>query len=458
MPGGKEQNEKRAVVVYQLISNSRSMQNVWAYSRHKVWAAGNLIRGRLHHYGPARKFRKFEAGVNPLTWQRHDELLEWAEAQSSSAISKETDNICLSSPEPIVRQGRELLQSLLRRFENRCQNFEQLRILMHVPPPTVSSAHSSLGANFIQSFRFLGIAAQELGWYDDTRRTLEEFKPTVLLTVDHAGYLSQIDWEAIRDYRKREILRVGLNAALREYGNTRLAGRLEWAKRHEIDFYYSFKSPQYVKERYSEILERGYSIFHLEFGANPLIYYPVPGIRRELNYVFLGSTNPDKWERYYAYFGPILKSYPGYIDGPWWQSISRFGSTETHRYLCARAKVALNLHIPNQIDWPSELNERTYNLAACGVPQLIDEPKLLSSRFSGDSFFVARTPEDYQALFERILSDPQQGERRALQAQREVFAEHTVFHRAESFVEQLARAELFDGVENSSPETLAAVQ
>jgi hypothetical protein len=419
--------------------------------RNKLRAAKNLA----FIHGPGRRFRKFERSIHPQTWARHDELLSWAEAQAASV--NPTDRGCLATQEPIVSQGRELFQGLRGRFENRYQEFQQLRILIHVPPATVSSAHYSLGSNFAQSFRFLGIATRELGWHEDTRNTLEEFRPTVLLTIDHAGYLSQIDWEAIRDYRRHQILRVGLNAALQEYGNTRLAERLEWASRNEIDFYYTFKSRGYVEKRYHEILDRGYSIFYLEFGANPLVYYPVPGIKRDLNYVFLGSTNPDKWSRYYSYFGPILKNYPGYIDGPWWQSISRFGSSDTHRYLCARAKVALNLHIPNQITWPSELNERTYNLAACGVPQLIDEPKLLSARFRADSFFVGSTPEEYEVWFEKILNDPDEGERRALQAQKEVFAQHTVFHRTENFVEQLARAELFERPQNLLPKRLAAV-
>jgi hypothetical protein len=264
----------------------------------------------------------------------------------------------------------------------------------------------------------------------------------VLLTVDHAGYLSQIDWDAVREYRDSEQLRVGLQAWLEEYGNTPLAQRLEWAKHNAIDFYYSHKSAQYVAERYGEIRANGYAIFQLEFGANPLVYYPVAGINRDLNFIFLGSTNPDKWERYYSYFGPILRDYSGYIDGPWWQSISRFGTADTHRYLCAKARVALNLHIPNQINWPSELNERTYNLAACGVPQLIDSPKLLAERFQPDSFFVADTPSQYETTFSAIIDDPSEAERRALQGQREVFAGHTIFHRVMDFVNALEKAEL----------------
>jgi len=415
-----------------------------AWMRNKLRAAKNLA----FIHGPARRFRRFEASFHPETWARHEELLAWAEERVGFENLRDP-NAAGSSEDAIVRQGFELKRQLLPRFEKLFKDDEQIRILLHVPPATVSSAHASLGANFIQAFRFLGIAAKPLSWHEDTRGVLREFRPTVLLTVDHAGYLSQIDWEAVREYRRNEQLLIGFNAALQEYGNTPLSQRLDWARRHEIDFYYSHKNPQYVEQRYGEIFERGYSIFYLEFGANPLVYYAFPSLDRDLNYVFLGSTNPDKWSRYYAYFGRILRKHSGYIDGPWWQSISRFGDAHTHRYLCARAKVALNLHIPNQIKWPSELNERTYNLAACGVPQLVDEPKLLASKFSADCFFVAPTPEAYRENFERILNDPTEAQRRALKAQREVLTKHTIFHGAESFVSQLVQSSLFRKLNNS---------
>jgi hypothetical protein len=421
--------------------------------REVLWMSNKwrAVKNLAFIHGPARRFKRFEASFHPETWARHDELLAWAEEQAALAGADTA-----VSEEPIVRQGRDLLRDLRRDFENRYGDLEQLRILIHVPPPTVSSAHSSLGTNLTQSFRFLGIAARELGWYDDTRKILQEFRPTVFLTIDHAGYLSQIDWETVRDYRRSDQLIIGLYAALQEYGNTPLSQRLDWARQHEIDFYYSHKNPRYVEERYGEILERGYSIFYLEFGANPLVYYAVPSLNRDLNYVFLGSTNPDKWSRYYAYFGQILQKYSGYIDGPWWQSISRFGDANTHRYLCARAKVALNLHIPNQIKWPSELNERTYNLAACGVPQLVDEPKLLASKFSPDCFFVAPTAEAYRENFERILNDPTEAQRRALKAQTEVLSKHTIFHGADRFLTQLIGSALFSKLGNYQSSSLGA--
>ena len=399
-----------------------------------------VARNLAHYYGPARRFRKFEASVNPKTWARHDELLEWAESKTAAKELNEAIHLYEESNDPIVRQGFELKQKITQQFKNHCSDHRNLRILIHVPPAEISSAYSSLCANFVQSFQFLGIAAQELGWFDSTSEALEQFRPTILLTTDHEGYLSQIDWKAVGDYRKASPLRIGLNASLEEYGNTPIKQRLQWARQHDVDFYYSFKTQHYVRSRYQEILESGYEVFTIELGANPLLYYPVPGISRDLNYVFLGSSNPDKWPRYYAYFGSLWKKYPGYIDGPWWSLISRFGKAETHRYICARAKVALNLHIQNQIDWAGELNERAYNLAACGVPQLIDAPQLLLERFQPDSFFVARTPAEYELLLIKALSDPAEAQRRALQAQQEVFARHTIFHRAEQFIIELSKS------------------
>lgn len=416
------------------------MGKVLNWLRHQRMVARNLI----HHYGPARKFKRFEASLHPQTWARHEELLAWAEARVAEQAIHEAPRCYEASSDPIVCQGFELRQKVVQQYRNRCSDYQHLRILVHVPPANVSSAYASLCANFVQSFRFLGIEARELRWFDSTSEMLERFQPTVLLTTDHESYLSRIDWQTVQDYRKVKLLRIGLNASLQEYGNTPLKQRLDWAQQHEVDFYYSFKTQPYVRRRYQAILEKGYEIFTIEFGANPLLYYPVPGLERDLNYVFLGSTNPDKQPRYYAYLGHFWKTYPGYIDGPWWSLIPRFGDAETHRYICARAKVALNLHIQNQIDWAGELNERTYNLAACGVPQLIDAPKLLFARFQPDSFFVARTPGEYELLFTKILRDPEEAQRRALQAQQEVFARHTVFHRAEQFINELSASRCFE--------------
>ena len=109
------------------------------------------------------------------------------------------------------------------------------------------------------------------------------------------------------------------------------------------------------------------------------------------------------------------------------------------RYLYARAKVGLNLHLEEQLDWANELNERTYILAACGVPQLLDDPALLPSRFDKNGLFIADSPAEYTELFEYILNHPDKAKQKTLLAQREVFEKHTWFHRAEKLVSDLSK-------------------
>ena len=133
-----------------------------------------------------------------------------------------------------------------------------------------------------------------------------------------------------------------------------------------------------------------------------------------------------------------MKNYPGFLDGPGWKQVKSFSfKRERDRYIYARAKVGLNIHLPEQINWACELNERTYQLAACGVPQLIDHPMLLNKIFGHASFFIADSAKEYEEIFNALMSNPQMGVDKALCAQREVFAAHTTLHRAKSLIDQL---------------------
>jgi len=154
--------------------------------------------------------------------------------------------------------------------------------------------------------------------------------------------------------------------------------------------------------------------------------------------VFLASSNAEKWPRYFEYFDPLLREFPGLILGPGWSRSTTSWLPDHHqKYLYARAKIGLNLHLPFQIAEPTELNERAYNLAACGVPQLMDRPALLSTRLGMTAVFAAATPSEYAELFRYILTQPQEALDRAMLAMEEVFTHHTVAHRADALIEFL---------------------
>ena len=391
---------------------------------------------------PMWAFRLFEKRIHPETARLNGEVTRWSDRCLERKSEMEGRECYQGSSSALVKQGFELIESVKMEFAGKYTNLNPLRILVHLPAWRVSPGVHSAFNNFVIASTFMGIEARFLGWDENVERWLEDFKPNVLMTCDYRLFLERINWEEVLRYRRKNTLKIGLSAELEEDGNTALSGRLRWAKEHHVDFYHTFRCQDYITERtdYKEFFDEGYDIFSLEFGANPLLHYPIPNIKRDLNFAFLASRNPAKIPRYFSFLGKILQAYPGFVDGPGWGfSNSDHFWCDRDRYIYARSKVGINLHIENQIQWASELNERTYILAACGIPQLVDHPKLLDSRFGPDSFFVAENPEEYYCLFEEILLNGEEAERRALKAQQITLEKHTVFHRTEEFILKLMK-------------------
>lgn len=387
-----------------------------------------------------RRFFRFERQINLKTWQRHDQIHKWAEKCVGNNIRFLEESFSLQTSDPVVLKGHRLNKKARAHFYNKLSHYKELKILIHIPPFHISPGYFSLFKNLQQALNFLGIKTELLSWDDPVETVFDKFKPSVFLSSDHPWSLDKINWDFILKFKTSNYLKVGLDASLEEYGNSPIKERLSWAKENGIDFYYSFKTPEYIKSRkeYKPFFEEGFKIISVEFGANILQYYPIPGIERDLNFVFLASSNIDKRARYLQYLPEIFKSHPGYIDGPGWCMIKKNSLNQNiERFIYARAKVGLNLHINNQIEWASELNERTYMLAACGVPQLVDKARLLPLRFRKESMFIADSHREYKELFYYILNNRDISEKAALSALDDVYGKHTNFHRAENFVQEL---------------------
>lgn len=385
-----------------------------------------------------RSFEKhqFNYLFNKTTLQEHDQVLALAEAALLNQSAHENIETCLASPDSLVQQGTRLKIELEAQFKDSLSGVSSERILIQIPDAHFSPAGYSLFSNLMESLNYIGVPARALGWEEDVQIALDEFQPTVLLSSDSHDYLRRIDWRAIGKYKTHQLLRVGLSAALEEYESTPLLPRLAWAKQHQIDFFYSYRDKDYVQTRkeYQPFFDAGFQILYIPFGANTMHYFPVAGFERDLNYVLMASRKRE----HIAYLKNIARQYSGFIDGPGWKQVKHFQFNRSRdRYIYARAKVGLNIHLPEQIDWACELNERTYQLAACGVPQLIDHPMLLNKIFGNQSFFIAENPAHYDELFNELIRNPFMGAQKALYAQREVFTAHTTFHRAKSLINQL---------------------
>lgn len=397
----------------------------------------NKFLNLFTRYLNAIKFRIFESKINDKTWENHNRILSWAETCANQP-DEELQNQIQTSGDLIVQKGDELRQKVFAEFKDKHRD-ENVRIMIHLPSKESSPGGYSLFSNMAESFKFIGIETELLFVGEDIKEKLKQFQPTIFLSSDHKSYISKIDWNVLNAYKKSHNLQVGLTASIAEYGNTPLKKRLNWAKTFGIDFYYSFRAPEYFNTRaeYKPFFDFGYKILSIEFGANPLLYFPLPNIHKDLDYLFLASSNSEKQKRYIEWLSKILVSYTGFISGSGWHKANIWPSMNANNFLFSRAKIGINIHIDNQINFASELNERTYILAACGVPQLVDNAKLLEHRFRSDAMFIASNPLEYGELFEYMLNSPDECQKRALIALEEVYTKHTTFHRADGFLQQL---------------------
>lgn len=409
-------------------------------NEYKIRFIKHIIKKIIRKPDPEWPFYNFEYHIHPDTLSRHREILLWAERSLENKERFENIKKYEQSSDPIVQQGYKLKQKVEREFYNKCTDCSNIRLLIQVPEQSISPGGYSFLLNFAESFKFIGIPTYCLGWEENTQNVLDKFKPTLLLVIDHAKFLEKIDWDSIVNYRKDNNLYIGLLAQLEEYGNTPLKQRLDWGKKHKVDFYFSVRDKEYINTRkeYKPFFEQGYSILTIPFGANPLHYYPIPEIKRDINYSFIASTNRTKGLAYSKLAKKVTSSYSGFIDGTGWRHVKDFKfNRDRDRYIYARSKIGLNFHLPEQIKWACEVNERTHQLAMCGVPQLIDTPKILSKLYSDDAVFVCKNGKEFSSHFKKILNDHKYGQVRALKAQREVFEKHTTFHRADAFIVQL---------------------
>lgn len=387
---------------------------------------------RLSSYYNRMNFNYLQKNINEFTLNSNNEILKWSEEK---LYVSNIEKLCSMSEDPIVKKGYKLRNELLERYRNKYSSVN-LKILIHVPSKNSSPAGYSIFTNLQESLKYIGIDSDVLNFEDSIEKKLNEFKANVFITSDYSAYTSKIDWKFISEYRKKNELKIGLTASLEIDDNSPLIPRLKWAKKNKIDFFYSFRSAEYLKNRldYIPYYKNGFEIISIEFGANPLIYFPIPDIEKNLDYIFLGSSNSEKQNRYCEYFAPILKKYRGFICGTGWKNFKKWPNVEANKFLFAKAKIGINLHLNQQLEYESELNERTYILAACGIPQLTDNPKLLDKRFNADSMYIANSAKDYFELFEYMLNNPEECQKKALNAMSEVYEKHTTFHRAEQFI------------------------
>ncbi len=111
--------------------------------------------------------------------------------------------------------------------------------------------------------------------------------------------------------------------------------------------------------------------------------------------------------------------------------------TETCMKVFNATAVNLNLHSCSGMGLDSQpdfVNPRTFELAACGAFQLVDDRTLLPDLFTSDEVVSFRRTEDVPQLIQMWLTDPDGRRGRAEASRRRVLRDHTYRHRLQALL------------------------
>ena len=311
-----------------------------------------------------------------------------------------------------------------------------LKFMIHVPN-TFSMGGKSVFENWIEGLNYLGVECKAIPWNFYNNKFIDQFKPNLIITSDHHLYLNQLDWNYLKNYKKEHNCLFSLSASHEKEGNTLNQQRLEVAKENKVDFYFSFYNQDYISNNYGEWSDYGYDIISIPFSGNPLTYFFEELSVNKYDYTFLGSTNPEKAGRYYKFFSRIFRKYEGLIIGPGWNfNNDKLLDRRLHNKYYHSGNIALNLHIPSQIEHNTELNERTFSIASCATFQLIDNPKALSTFFpETNKVAYANNPKEYHDLFRYFINYPEKRTSYILYALKIIYKKNTIFHRMSNLIE-----------------------
>ncbi|MET3698899.1 spore maturation protein CgeB [Bacillus oleivorans] len=197
-------------------------------------------------------------------------------------------------------------------------------------------------------------------------------------------------------------------------------------------------------------------IFHLPLGTDPSIYYPEPADKL-FDLCLVGYPYPERIDL----VNHILKttSYSIILAGPLWKGVIRninnlkkmniigkWIEPSTVREIFNRSKIILNPHRSSQFAKnkntlnieSKSINNRTFDIAACGGFQLISDKPDIEQHFDHPCEMVSFSNEDNCIdLIHHFISDEKKRNDYSHHAHRRVLNNHTFLHRIQFMINQI---------------------
>lgn len=188
-------------------------------------------------------------------------------------------------------------------------------------------------------------------------------------------------------------------------------------------------------------------IHYLPLAADPSVYKPMRSRDQyRANVVFAGTATPRR-ERL---LGELVE-FGLALWGPGWRRTSlrdycRGEQLDTENFVraYAGASVAVNIHRSADAE-PAVVergvNQRTFEVAAIGVPQVVDHRGDLDQHFTDRKEILAyRSVEEMRALVEAALQDPSAADTVARAGRERLLREHTYMHRLKRLLDTVRKA------------------
>ncbi len=315
---------------------------------------------------------------------------------------------------------------------------EKTTILLHFPPLSFSPAAHTWMINFKTAMMHMGVKIKTF-WEDLTIDNLSDVDYIIGIGAKYITDL--VNWDIIKEAKKKFPFKIILQTTFDVENETHAKAFIKNYQNLGVDYFFSFDSKEFnIASGLNDLFSKlNTFLFSIEFSANPLLHFPPEFINPIYDYIFLGSSNYDKIERYNSFFPSIVKQFNGVIAGPGWDWSSNFVySSVRDRELYSMSKIAINIHLTTQIKLNRQLNERAYIIAAYGIPQVTDNAAIINSKFPRIGL-VANNANEFNDAMLTILNDNNLSHTLAINALLDTYKFHTTFDRCSTFLSDLKK-------------------
>lgn len=253
--------------------------------------------------------------------------------------------------------------------------------------------------------RFMGINAWAI--MDDVIINLKDLNPDVFITCANPSFTDKVDIEELK--KLKDNVQIGV------FGDDN--------PKEEFLEIANFIIAQDNRKKTEDVC-----MYDLYF--SPLNFYNM-SVKKVVDFFHAGQPSFNKQDRFDKYIKPIADKNKGIFAGMLWENSVGVLSQKQTNIFYNLAQVNPNLHMQSQIENPTDLNERTYIIAATGNIQLIDNPALLKPKY-GNLFkdFSFSTPEDYIEAFYYYLDEKhaEEKEEQVIKIMEKTWKNYTMFH------------------------------